>query len=309
MSHRLPPARELLLGNPIGRFGMSEYSMSNPLSRGEIFLAAAAGGVGFILADVLDRYAAVKWSTLAPGVTQQQFVEGPPHLIRIGMQLGVAAAGFIPAYFIKNDAARATFQGAGLGAVIHLAGQLIKSYVIGQALSSNATVQSLYPDTLTANAAVAAAQGATGATGTIAGFFGLGRRPAAVPYGIGYRDVGPRAGVGQPVVGALAPSTQQIAYNASVPGNGYVPGGSNGSGLTYPTYPGQPGQPGCSPCAQPCGPTTEQQTYNTLLSAMPVASAETMNATIQSAYNAALAENCGVSGVPLKTKAHLTFPD
>jgi|SRR5271166_464362 len=341
LSHRLPPASEFFENPrygmvPYGQNGMhgmhgdEEYALENPLSGGELALAFVTGGIGFAVTDLLDRYLATS-ATPPANLPNIAAIDSAPGITRILAQAGMTALPFIGAYFVKQPMGRAALQGFGLGAGIHLVGQLIKSYVMAKALANNATGQRLYAEAIAANQVATAAAGGTGATGAtgaavasaysavasaagVSGLpFGLGAPMLGIgamsrqhPYGMQHRaqgrymDVGPQATHGVRGVGAtaaLAPSTVVLPNNppamTAQPGGAPAPTCPDGSlapngDVTQCAQSTQP-QPGCNPC----GPTTEYQTAQQLANLMPVASAETMQATIDSAYRAAQAEVCG----------------
>jgi hypothetical protein len=347
VSRRLPPmSREMMLANPIGMYdgdwgsdSMGSEFLENPLTKGEVALAAVTGGVGFIIAELADRYVAVNYNTVQ-GLSNQQLIDGPPGWKRMGTQAILAVAAFGPTYWIQQPMARAAMQGAGLGVVVHLAAQLIKSYVIGQALSTNATVQNLFPDTIAANAAVAAAVGASGNTGTVAGLpFGLGRAfgigRASVPYGrvgqvspivsspmatISYATPGNYTAPQSPV-STLINNAGQYSSNPNTPSDGQSWSGNGGNNQMWDGNPlGLTTTPfgTIDPCNQPAGsvPNIPGFPMDGVVASpfggvgqMPVvASAGTRQEAFANAYGAALDEVCGVNGVPNK-KAHVSFPD
>src|SRR5271166_2275583 len=330
LSHRLPPASEFFENPrygmvPYGQNGMhgmhgdEEYALENPLSGGELALAFVTGGIGFAVTDLLDRYLATS-ATPPANLPNIAAIDSAPGITRILAQAGMTALPFIGAYFVKQPMGRAALQGFGLGAGIHLVGQLIKSYVMAKALANNATGQRLYAEAIAANEAQAAgATGYTGATGAAALAAYQALAPAAgvsgLPFGLGatmfrggpmgpgryvvpqqmrrYVDRGPRAGVGQ--TAALAPSTATLAPAPSgTPNLTNVPGGPAPAPGPMPGY-GGGGYGGGGYGCNPCGPSTESQTSTLLAQNMPVASAETMQATLDSAYRAAQAEVCGPS--------------
>lgn len=321
LSHRLPPASEFFANPrygmvPYGQqgYGEEEYALENPLSGGELALAFVTGGIGFAVTDLLDRYIATSATPAAGTVPNIVAIDAAPGITRILAQAGLTALPFIGAYFVKKPMGRAALQGFGLGAGIHLVGQLIKSYVMAKALANNATGQRLYAEAIAANEAQAAGvTGYTGATGAAALAAYQALAPAAgvsgLPFGLGasvfrgspmgphrhvvpqqmrrYADMGPRAGVGQAgpssAVAAIAPSTAVLTNTPGAAPN------LNPSGGAQTSTPYGGGGGGCNPC----GPSTESQTSQLLAQNMPVASAETMQATLDSAYRAAQAETCG----------------
>jgi len=307
---QLPPASDFFENPRWDEGDMEGGALENPLSGGELALAFVTGGIGYALTDLLDRYLATS-ATPPAGMPNAVAVMTAPGLTRILAQAGFTALPFIGAYFVKQPMGRAALQGLGLGAGIHLVGQLIKSYVMAKALKSNDTGKRLYGDAIAANMLSAAAAGATGATGATGGATGatggavhglpfglgaplLGLGGVSVPYGIGraparaYNDVGPRAGVG---VGQFAaPAGAPYA-----PTTGVVPLGPHGPTPGGPA-PGAPGGGGGGPC-DPCAPSTEYQTGEAAKQfASVVASGETMQRTLEGAYSAAKDELCGRVG-------------
>jgi hypothetical protein len=210
-SHQLVAASEAgFFENPLGG-----YALENPLSGGELALAAGTAAVGYILTDFLDRYLAVKqylpttavagaagYSTTAPSP-----VNTVPGMLRIAAQAGLAAAAFAGAHFVEKPMGRAALQGAGLGALTHLLGQLFNHYVMAKIIPTAtaggmiAGWQPMYQQEIQADTA-ATASGLAGV-----GFLGLGA-PAARPRvlqrpnaSIPYREVGPRAVAAPPPAG------------------------------------------------------------------------------------------------------------
>ena len=231
-------AREMILRNPLGMSGYSggEHPLSNPLSGGEFALAGATMVLGYMAADVLNRFMAT--SSTADAQTNATMVLGVPSLGRIGAQGAMALVFAGSAHLAKTmPMARAALQGAALGSAAHLIGQLVKTYVIAKLFPTNATVAQLYPDTMNAEAAqtalVAAQTAAPTATHTVTNMFGAGVSgpPKNKQMGVGapggkmrpsispFREVGPYAtkGVGDltvtPVPGGavVTTSTEQCA--------------------------------------------------------------------------------------------------
>ena len=198
------------------------------MSGGELALAFISGGIGFAVADFLDRYLATydpsayqtAGSTLPTGIftggngTQANTlnIASPPSMIRIGAGAGITAAFFVGAHFVKGGMGRAALQGAGLGAGIKLFSMLWNAYVIGNLLKPAAGVNPtttsvlglrLYPAEFTAQANLAASPvgGQAGAPFNP----GLARPPAP-------RPAAPAAG--KPNLGDVGPFAQQPAANA-----------------------------------------------------------------------------------------------
>ncbi len=127
------------------------------MSRGELALAFISGGIGFAIADFIDRYAATyNPSTAGTTPPTNKFTAGsttnsngtlantlniasPPGLLRIGIGIGVTAVPAIGAYLVKNSMGRAALQGMMLGAGIKLFSTLWNAYVMGNLLAPAAS--------------------------------------------------------------------------------------------------------------------------------------------------------------------------
>ena len=305
-------SRQLGMGGPEGhRHAMGEagffenplggYALENPLSGGELALAAGTAAVGYILTDFLDRYLAQRQyapATLPTGATTFSTAAGGqisntvPGMLRIAAQAGIAAAAFAGAHFVEKPMGRAALQGAGLGALTHLLGQLFNHYVMAKfVVSSSAptTWQALYTPEI---------QSDTAATNSgLAGLpFGLGAPPARPRVlqrpnaSIPYREVGPRAVAAPPPagVGNCAPCMSGDQYAASAAAalqdtgggtsfvpqgpppvdqsgwNGSPPGGGNGSngGAACPGSNGSSGSNGSTPAPITSGSNGSGQPTN-----------------------------------------------
>jgi hypothetical protein len=117
----------------------AEYGLENPLSGGEMLLAGITGTLGYVLTDILDRFlanselATTGSSSIASGQTAMDTpvaVLTKPGIWRVLAQAGAAAVPFVGAYWAKEPMLRAGLQGLGLGALIHLGGQVVEHYVI-----------------------------------------------------------------------------------------------------------------------------------------------------------------------------------
>jgi len=251
------------------------YTLSNPLSGGELVLVAITGGLGFMLSDFVGRYmstTAVPTGSPAnslPAAGGSQVVPNDlattafPPWQAMAAQFGIAAAPLIGAAFVDSPWGRAALQGAGLGAGFALLGSLGKS-LMAKLIGGTTLGQQLYLAEVEAQAAVTAATPASGSTTTpptvtsgtpgVAGLpRGVGRRPAM-------RDPGPQArGMGQVTASAFVPTPQlqTLAPNAYTPP--YSPGGP---GNPPPPVPGgstppaiyTPGGPPTIPVGHPAHP-------------------------------------------------------
>ena len=196
--------------NPLGG-----YTLENPLSGGELALAALTGAVGFVVGDFLDRYLAVRQyspATTTTGttpLTPNVAVSTAPSMMRILAQAALAAAPLAGAYFVHRPMGKAALQGLGLGVLFRLGGQLINQFVIDKMVTSAAAGTFLgngaqYYQDLTQAGTAATSSGLAGAP------LGLGSAPRQQPPqqqqpralgaprvvnrpSIPYKDPGPRA--------------------------------------------------------------------------------------------------------------------
>jgi hypothetical protein len=199
-SHRLPA--HVPSGGP--EYIGAEF-MENPLSGGELALAVGTAAAGYILTDILDRYlanselATAGSSSLASGATPLSATMAgltKPGIWRILAQAGAGAIPLAAAYYVKEPMGRAALQGFGLGALVHLLGQVVEHYVIAKYLGSStptagtltATLNNLYGAEIIAdNASDLATTGTAGTLVTASGSTTI----MGLPRGVG-RSV-PRA--------------------------------------------------------------------------------------------------------------------
>lgn len=165
-------------------------AMENPLSGGELALGLVTGGLGYVLTDVLDRFMATK----KDDPNNAALILSTPSVGRMAAQAGLTALPFAAAYFVKQPMGRAALQGFGLGAGIHLVGQLVRTFVLGKMLKDKDYGKQLYPDVIVAEATTAQIPPAsTVPSGTVTGLpFGVGTTPRGLVTQ--YREVGPYAG-------------------------------------------------------------------------------------------------------------------
>jgi hypothetical protein len=158
-SRRLPtyytPSSHQLMENPLGS------GLESPMSGGELALAFGTGLLGYVSAEVLDRFLATTAnatddaSKAQESIANRGLVQAAPDLKRAGAQMALAAIPFIGAYYVHNPMGRASLQGFGLGAGFRFLGQLVRTYVIGKFLKDNTMAQRLYGDTIDADNAEA----------------------------------------------------------------------------------------------------------------------------------------------------------
>jgi len=280
-SHRRSRSMREFYENPLSFEG--GYEKNPLLSGGEIATLFVTAGIGYMVTDALDRYMATDATNDA--ATNALLIQSAPNFKRWGIQAGVSAGFLALAYAFRNNGyGRAAFQGAGIGAGIHVVSQFARTFLIGKllgttkdatsgALSANTTSKALYqmyPDTINAEVADENAILAAGTAATPEQILALQKTNAnklytglaGLPVGLG---AGPSVGVGMTFSPRTGPV--MVPINASIPIRGGAPqpgvvtaGGSfggdrpqsppvaTGGGGTYqpPTY-----QP---PVASPSGP-------------------------------------------------------
>jgi len=128
------------------------HARRNPFTGGEFALSVIAGGLGFVVADFVDRYVATYDPSSTSTPPTDRFTGGtngtlanalnvasPPSLMRIGVGIGMVALPGIGAYVIKNPMGRAALQGMTLGAAIKVFSVLWNTYVMGNLLKPAGT--------------------------------------------------------------------------------------------------------------------------------------------------------------------------
>jgi hypothetical protein len=158
-SHQLGMGGPDLTGLSGGFFEnpMGGNFLENPLSGGELALAALTGTIGYALTDLLDRYLAVKAYAGGPstatntagainGVVIQPSaaVRTKPGITRILAQAAAAAVPLGLAYWVREPMGRAALQGAGIGALMHLGGQLVNHWVMTWLGTKSTMIKPLY---------------------------------------------------------------------------------------------------------------------------------------------------------------------
>lgn len=252
--------REEDLLNPIGG-GLG--FMDNPISGGEIATVFVTAGAGWIVTDIISRYFETTSSSYTPSTGQTVLpnavgILGMPSWWNIITQAGIAVAGLGLGGYLgrRGDGGYgvAALNGLGVGAGLHLIGQLFNALMARWAGSSSSaqgttptgTMSRLWsPEIAAQNAqyvALAAAQAAT-PPGTITpGFAGLPGRLGQAEYAV---------------------------YN---PSNPYGVPTQNGMAMFNPSMPY--GQPGPFNPSNPYGvPTQQVQAQAQPMLTQPVASA------------------------------------
>lgn len=246
-------------------------SRSGGLGYAELGLIAGFSGLGFVLADGLDRFLATydpsgaekpkdKFTSDGAGTLANTLnIASRPSLVRIGAGLAVVAAPAVGSVFIKkNPLVRASVQGLAIGAGINAFKTLWNSFVMPLLAPAEATlpnlqksyVARLYPAEIAASINLKQSAG-VGVPVSSAGSGAL----SGVQTGVG--DVGPFALAGD---SPYPDASQAIRQNAGL--HDQFPSlqntwGTGGPGSDYPTAAqalragvsapasyGNPGQPG-----------------------------------------------------------------
>jgi hypothetical protein len=225
----------------------------------QLSLAALAGGVGFMLADGLDRWLATynpagterptdKFTSDGAGTLANTLnVASPPNLMRIGAGLGAIVVPAMAAMYVKNPLMRSSAEGMVVGSAVSFVKMLLQGYVVPMLKPKDAStgalqgsiIARLYPAEVAA--AINLEQGQTSASGVS---FGALSGPS---------DVGPFA------LGAESPypdSAQALRRQA----------GMAGPGSDYPTVQnvwgtGAQSTPGVPPGMADRYPTAAQALY------------------------------------------------
>lgn len=314
-------ARETMMLNPIGGYGLE-----NPLTGSETFAAVASGAVGYFLNDLLDRWVAHKGATTASGVTDpvqyQAELSGAPNMKRIGAQLVLPVVALFGAPMVKNPMGRSILQGAGIGAGVHLLGQLINTFVMGKFLKDKQFGQTYYPDVIASNnllsgvAGLPAGVGVGAYTATQLNSATFTPRTAVAfqPLQAGApMQASAVTGSQSPAASAPPGQSMNFAPSASPPGQSSLMVPSNGGqNISFAQAPSAPqyasnfvpsGPVAVGPTVHPVeGPITGQP-------CMPC-SAETSAAAFRNAYSAARDEigSCGV-GQLSGLNPNMSFPE
>lgn len=188
---------EDMLLNPIGGAGF----MDNPISGGEIATVFVTAGAGWIVTDMISRYletnaanyAAPANTTVLPNAVG---ILGMPSWTNILVQAGISVVGLgLGGYLGRNGDGGygvAALNGLGVGAGLHLIGQLFNALMARWAGSSSSAqgtnpsgfLSRIYaPEIAAQNAqfqALAAAQAANPPGTVTPGFAGLGAAPGTV---------------------------------------------------------------------------------------------------------------------------------
>jgi hypothetical protein len=224
-------------------------------------LVGAGVLVGATAANMVHRYAmtmaapaagaaAPTWPTAQSGATavtdvnsyNDLAVSANPSMLSIGLQLGVAVAGFALGAVLPWAPVKAVMLGIGLGALGHLGVQLINAYVLEPLFSGTATGTRWFAHEYKAN-----------------GSFGSGTMGNPNLHGFQHR-IGPRGQMGQ-LPGLPAAQPQRFPHALATKGGGFpvaVPRGATPPAQQQPSagpgYASQFAVPGGPPAAPPAAP-------------------------------------------------------
>jgi len=240
------------------------------MGAGELAVAVASAGLGFILADGVDRFLATynpsdatkptdKFTSDGNGTLANTLnVAAMPNWKRAVAGVGLVAAPAVGAAFVKNPYARSMLEGAAIGAGVNAIKLLVNSVLMPMLIgkdTSTPTLQKsyiarLYPAETAAHINKASSQGAPGALSGAPGANGdVG--PFALAGDSPYPDAAQalRAGVS----GDSPYPTAAQALRAGVSGDSPYPTAAAAlrkqAGVGY--EPGPPSSPGPGPQAEP----------------------------------------------------------
>lgn len=129
-----------------GRILKENYSLENPLDGSELVVGLITGVLGFVAADMADRFLAIGSKTPTGATAIATSAPIYSDYMRLGAGVGLTAVPLIGAHFVngaKHKNTRTALQLFGLGAGIRTLGHVV-SDLIAYALKSNSTVASLY---------------------------------------------------------------------------------------------------------------------------------------------------------------------
>jgi hypothetical protein len=306
-----------------GRILREGYSMENPLGMSELGVGLLTGLVGYIAADLTDRYLAAG----RPPLGGTLYAEATPlysDFLRLGVGLGMAIVPLAGAHFLdgnKHAHIRAALQFFGFGAGLRTLGHLFNDVVAGQLKNNSmvgSTVQALYPHEIISQAQLAGAQAQIAKTGAAglpenigAEAHGLGMIPEGLaaccnassrmlnpalsvlqPIGRSAEGGGAAANYAPPPV-ALPPPIERIVQQPYTPPVDYRNGGGGGGGR-QPT-PQQPVNPPPG-IMQPPPPAMSQPPARVVVAQTP--GAQTMVSAYAPAVPAVGNTPGGVNGLP-----------
>jgi hypothetical protein len=187
-THRHYPKSHMEGYTPPERQLAAEYTLSNPLTAGELVLVGITGLVGFGIADFVGRYlettpvaSGAQANSVPSGATVSNDVAtlGWPSWQAMAGEFAVAAIPGIAAAFVDSPWARASLQGMMLGAGFSLVSGLW-SNIMANLLGTTAIGQQLWLAEIEAQTATtSAASGTTTGISTLQG--GTTTTPTAVP--------------------------------------------------------------------------------------------------------------------------------
>lgn len=246
------------------------------MGAGEFAVAIVSGGLGFVVADGIDRLLAT-YSPTATEKPKDKFtsdgtgtlanslnVASRPGLVRAGASIGVAAIPTVGAMFVRNSMGKAALEGAAVGAWISAFKMAWNNFLMPMLIGKDTSVPALqksyiarlYPSEVAAKINRDQKQAAVSSAGSGA---------LSDQAGVGAPDVGPFALAGDSpyptadqalragVSGDSPYPTAEQALRTGVHGDSPYPTASQvlrkEAGVSY--SPGPPSGPGPGPQAEP----------------------------------------------------------
>ena len=218
------------------------HAFANPFSRGEVILAIISAGLGFAVADFVDRYLATYDPSAATPPTDRFTggtngtlantlnISSPPSMIRLGAGVGVTALFGLGAYVVKNSLGRSALQGAMVGAGVNLFKLVWNAWVMGNLLKPAAADQATMQKSLGARlypAEVVAAQNLASNPPAYTSPQGLNRAPQQQQHMPAAPPPARPQGVGDPGPFAIAPAAPPAPQGLARPA---APANTNGAG-------------------------------------------------------------------------------
>ena len=257
---------------------------SSGMGMGEFALALFSGGIGFVLADGIDRLLATynpasteakpkdKFTSDGAGTLANTLnVASAPSLVRIGAGVGLAAVPAIGSRYVNNPYARSALTGAAIGSFVSLFKMLWNGFAMPMLAPKDTSaaglqksyVARLYPAEVAATLNRKQSQTAVSSGGGAGALSG----PPSHQAGVGApKDVGPYALSGDSPYPDAAEALRQQAGTAGPGGDFPTVQNVWGTGENYPTAqqaltqetghvgawePGPPSLPGPGPQAEP----------------------------------------------------------
>lgn len=231
----------------------------------ELLVAVVSGGVGFVLADGIDRFLATydpsatgekpkdKFTSDGAGTLANTLnVASRPSLIRVAAGIGTAAVPAVASMYVDNPFMKSGLEGLAIGAGVSVFktfwNNFLMPMLIGKDKTSTGDLQKsfiarLYPAEVAAH--INLEQKQTSASGVAFGALSGGDvGPFALAAESPYPDAGQALRRATGVQDAAYPSAQNV-WGTGGPGSDY-PTAAQAMGTGAPAGHGNPGQPGLS---------------------------------------------------------------